>query len=246
MSKYTTGELAKLCNVTVRTVQYYDSRNILSPSELSEGGRRLYLDEDLKKLRIICFLRDVGISIKGIGELLNDEHPEKVISVLINEQQKLLFEELEEKKEKLNKVEVIKRELKSMDNFSVESIGDIAYMMENKKRLKKIHRVLFWGAGLPIEIIEISLIILWIVKGIWFPFVAFLPFEFVFGLIISKYYFEKVAYICPECHNIFKAKHIEGFLAPHTPRLRKLTCNCCGYKGYCVETVALSLSEQAK
>ena len=38
MSKYTTGEIAKLCGVSVRTVQYYDSRNILVPSELSEGG----------------------------------------------------------------------------------------------------------------------------------------------------------------------------------------------------------------
>lgn len=32
MSIYTTGEIAKLCGVTVRTVQYYDSRNILVPS----------------------------------------------------------------------------------------------------------------------------------------------------------------------------------------------------------------------
>ena len=47
MSKYTTGELAKLCGVTVRTVQYYDSRGILIPSELSEGGRRLYSEDDL-------------------------------------------------------------------------------------------------------------------------------------------------------------------------------------------------------
>ena len=37
MSTYTTGELAKLCGVTVRTVQYYDSRGILAPTELSEG-----------------------------------------------------------------------------------------------------------------------------------------------------------------------------------------------------------------
>lgn len=48
MSKYTTGEIAKLCGVSVWTVQYYDSRNILVPSELSEGGRRLYSEQDLK------------------------------------------------------------------------------------------------------------------------------------------------------------------------------------------------------
>ena len=44
MSKYITGEIAKLCGVSVRTVQHYDSRNILVPSELSEG-RRLYSED---------------------------------------------------------------------------------------------------------------------------------------------------------------------------------------------------------
>ena len=59
MSKYTTGELAKLCSVTVRTAQYYDTRGILIPSELSEGGRRLYSEDDLRCMKIICFLRVV-------------------------------------------------------------------------------------------------------------------------------------------------------------------------------------------
>ena len=41
MSKYTTGELAKLCGVTFRTVQYYDTRGILIPSEISEKQEKL-------------------------------------------------------------------------------------------------------------------------------------------------------------------------------------------------------------
>ena len=48
MSRYTTGEIAKLCGVSVRTVQYYDQRGILVPGELSEGGRRLYSEDDVK------------------------------------------------------------------------------------------------------------------------------------------------------------------------------------------------------
>ena len=40
--RYTTGEIAKLCGVSVRTVQYYDSKNILNPSAVTEGGRRIY------------------------------------------------------------------------------------------------------------------------------------------------------------------------------------------------------------
>ena len=51
--------MAKLCGITVRTVQYYDTRGILIPSAFSEGGRRLYSEEDLKRLKVICFLREL-------------------------------------------------------------------------------------------------------------------------------------------------------------------------------------------
>jgi len=93
MSKYTTGEIAKLCGVSVRTVQYYDSRNILVPSQLSEGGRRLYSEEDLKRMRIICFLREAGIPINGIGQLFSEEHPEKVISIELDKRLEKVLEE---------------------------------------------------------------------------------------------------------------------------------------------------------
>lgn len=52
---YTTGELAKLADVSVRTVQYYDQRGILSPTELTEGGRRLYTEADLDHLLLTGF-----------------------------------------------------------------------------------------------------------------------------------------------------------------------------------------------
>lgn len=98
MSKYTTGELAKLCSVTVRTVQYYDTRGILVPSELSEGSRRLYSGNDLKRMRIICFLRGLGISISSISELMTEEDdPEGVISALIAAQERTLRAELDER-----------------------------------------------------------------------------------------------------------------------------------------------------
>ena len=32
MTRYATGELAKLCDVTVRTVQFYDSKGLLVPT----------------------------------------------------------------------------------------------------------------------------------------------------------------------------------------------------------------------
>ena len=117
MSLYTTGEIAKLCGVSVRTVQYYDTRNILKPSELSEGGRRLYSEEDIKRMRIICFLREMGIAINSIEELLKEENTQAVISLLMEEQEKILLEELQERQIKLDLLMQMKKELKSINNF---------------------------------------------------------------------------------------------------------------------------------
>ena len=104
MSKYTTGEIAKLCEVTVRTVQYYDTRGILVPSELTEGGRRLYNDEDLRKMKIICFLRELDLPINSIADLLKEEDPGSVISLLLEQQRKQLKEEIGEREELLKKL----------------------------------------------------------------------------------------------------------------------------------------------
>ncbi len=235
MSKYTTGEIAKLCGVSVRTVQYYDTRGILTPSELTEGGRRLYSEDDFKRMKIICFLRDAGISINSIGELLSEDNPGSVISVLLEQQEQLLREEVNERQTKLDMLNGIKRELKSVENFSVESIGDIAYAMENKKKMKQLHAVLLI-TGIPMSILQWTSITLWIAEGMWWLFALYVLLFIPYGVLITNFYFKRVAYICPQCHEVFKPERKEALWARHTPTLRKLTCTCCGYKGFCVET----------
>ena len=235
MSKYTTGELAKLCDVSVRTVQYYDSRNILVPSELSEGGRRLYSENDLQKLKIICFLRSVDVPINSIAELFEEDNSEKVIAILLEQQKKECKDEMNECQKKLQTLDQIERGMKIMESFSVESIGDIAHIMKNVKKLRKT-RITMLAVGVIAELIEWATLILWIVKGIWIPFTVGLPIAVGLGVWITKFYFDRIVYICPECHTVFRPKFKEAFWANHTPTTRKLTCTKCGHKGFCVET----------
>ena len=237
MSMYTTGEIAKLCGVSVRTVQYYDSRNILVPSELSEGGRRLYSEDDLKRMRIICFLREAGVPINRIGELFGEAHPEKVISILLEQQEQELQAEISEGQMKLKIVENIKRELKEIPNFSVESIGDIAYVMKNKNKLKKMRWIMVL-TGIPVTALQWTAIILWITNGLWWLFAIWVGVAVFWGSAVSFYYFKRVAYICPECHQVFSPGFKEVFWAYHTPRMRRLTCPKCRRKGLCVEVYA--------
>ena len=236
MSKYTTGELAKLCGVTVRTVQYYDTRGILSPSELSEGGRRLYTDDDLRQLRIICFLRDMGLPIDAIGQLLAEEEPGRVIQLLLEQQEQEVRRQLAQSQSRLKKLEELLRQVRQQEQFSVESIGDIAYLMERRTQLKRVHTVMLL-AGLPMSLLEVTGVVLWIVTSVWWPCAVYLLLSVPFGILISRYYFQRVAYLCPQCHTVFRPALKEAFFARHTPSARKLTCGCCGYHGFCVETL---------
>ena len=170
MSKYTTGELAKLCGVTVRTVQYYDTRGILIPSELSEGGRRLYTDGDLRRLKIICFLRAMGLPIDAIAQLLAEEEPGRIITLLLEQQAQSLRREIARQQDKLEKVEALQRQAKQQEQFSVESIGDMACLMEKRTQLRRVHMILLL-TGIPMALLEVTGIVLWIAAGVWWPFV---------------------------------------------------------------------------
>lgn len=239
MSLYTTGELAKLCGVTVRTVQYYDSRGILVPSELSEGGRRLYSEADVRRLKIICFLRELGLPIDSISQILAEEHPEKLISILLDQQEEELKQELDEKQKRLRMLGELKEGLKGFQTLSVDSIGDMAYIMANKQELKRIH-VKLVCAGLPLTILQLAGIFLWIFRGDWRLFAVWAVLAVPLGIVISRWYFRKVNYLCPECHTVFRPSFWEAFWAGHTPVARKLTCPHCGHHGFCLEVAGSS------
>ena len=234
MSQYTTGEMAKACGVTVRTVQYYDTRGILTPSALSEGGRRLYDDGDLQKLKVICFLREIGLSIDVIGQLFMEEHPENVIEVLLEQQEQELRTERGALDAKLEKLAELQKAVADAKHFTVESIGDIAITVTNKKKLNRMYLMAFL-LGLPLVALQIAGVLLWALKGIWWVFALWAALAIPFAIVLSRYYYRHVAYVCPECHTVFRPTFKEMFFASHTPKTRRLTCTSCGHKGFCVE-----------
>ena len=121
-----------------------------------------------------------------------------------------------------------------MDHFSVESSPDIAQIMSGKKKMKKMHWMMVL-TGIPVTALQWWSIIRWIMTGSWWLFAVWAVAAAVWGTVVSRYYFKKTAYICPECHHTFKPTFKEAFWANHTPNTRKLTCTCCGEKRWCVE-----------
>ena len=101
-SRYTTGDIAKLTGVSVRTVQYYDAKGLLIPKKISDGGRRLYGTAEVERMRVILFLKGLGFKLEQIRSILSDERPERVLVDLLDQQTASLQSGIAELKKRLD------------------------------------------------------------------------------------------------------------------------------------------------
>ena len=54
---YSSGQFARLAGVSLKTIRFYDKKNILKPSYRNDSGARFYTEEDFAKLQQILLLK---------------------------------------------------------------------------------------------------------------------------------------------------------------------------------------------
>lgn len=64
------GELADRTGLSTRTVRHYDDVGLLHPTGRTEGGFRLYTQDDLQRLLVIRRMKPLGYSLEQMAELL--------------------------------------------------------------------------------------------------------------------------------------------------------------------------------
>ena len=64
------GQLAQRTGVTVETVRFYEKRGLIAAPQRSDSGYRQYTPETVKRVRFIQRAKEVGFTLKNIGELL--------------------------------------------------------------------------------------------------------------------------------------------------------------------------------
>ncbi|WP_030261968.1 MerR family transcriptional regulator [Streptomyces violens] len=90
---YSVGQVSGFAGVTVRALHHYDRTGLLSPSERSPAGYRLYSDADLARLQQILFYRELGFSLEEIEAILAD--PQANALEQLRARHRLLTEQLE-------------------------------------------------------------------------------------------------------------------------------------------------------
>lgn len=72
------GALSERAGVNIETIRYYERAGVLPKAERGDNGRRLYGDDDVRRLAFIRHARDLGFELKAVRELLTlQEQPER-------------------------------------------------------------------------------------------------------------------------------------------------------------------------
>ncbi len=128
----TVGEVAKKMDVTVRTLQYYDKEGLLSPSSVSEGGRRLYTYKDIVKLHQILSLKHLGFSLDDIkNRLILLDTPTEIANILA-EQAAAIQKKIESLSETFRELEALRDEVLQMQSVDFKKYADIIVNLQMK------------------------------------------------------------------------------------------------------------------
>ncbi len=68
-ARLSTGDLARGCDTTVRTIRFYEEAGLLEPAARTDGGHRVFDPDQLPRLQLIMDLREAGLSLQDIRAL---------------------------------------------------------------------------------------------------------------------------------------------------------------------------------
>ena len=110
-TNYTIGEIAELFGLAQSTLRYYESEGLLDPVQRNEGGRRIFTQKEIRRIRFILTLRNAGIPVEEIKQYVKLFH-EGVHT--IPERKQILVSRLDILKDEVNKLNAVIQDLEEI------------------------------------------------------------------------------------------------------------------------------------
>ncbi len=152
LSVWKVGELANATGLSIRTLHYYDEIGLLTPSQRTKSGHRLYTPEDVQRLLQVKSLRQLGFPLEEIRDMVHHDRytPAKVVAMHIDrireqiERQQKLCQRLEHVAAQLNskQPENVELFLKTIKEIDMVEAYDTYYTPEQKAALADRQRTL--------------------------------------------------------------------------------------------------------
>ncbi|MDF2716068.1 MAG: transcriptional regulator, MerR family [Paenibacillus sp.] len=74
------GQLSSSIGVSIRTIRYYEEVDILKPAKTTESNYRYYGRDEIEKLQLILFLKNLGFSLQTIKAVLTEDGQASILA----------------------------------------------------------------------------------------------------------------------------------------------------------------------
>lgn len=162
------------------------------------------------------------------------ELSEKILTLLLNEQEKLLTNEIDERQKQLEMITVIKESITGKASVSANTILDVEHIMEAKNRSRSMKKLNLVYVGVGIAAALGLAFMVWLAASrIWWGLAVYIAVATI-SLAISTLNLKDTDFICPKCDSIFSLSLMRAFFTTGGNKVRWMTCPDCGHKDWCV------------
>ncbi len=137
---YSSGEFARMAQITVRTVRYYDKQNILKPSLVTPTGARFYTEEDFARLQQIMLLKYLGFSLDDIRELTVNDSDYSYLEHSLEQQQNLVRDRIEQLQLVEQAIGETVTEIRQQQNVDWNRMRELIHLTGMENSLKAQYR----------------------------------------------------------------------------------------------------------
>lgn len=137
---YSSGEFARMAQITVRTVRYYDKQNILKPSLVTPTGARFYTEEDFARLQQIMLLKYLGFSLDDIRELTVNDSNYSYLEHSLEQQQNLVRDRIEQLQLVEQAIGETVTEIRQQQNVDWNRMRELIHLTGMENSLKAQYR----------------------------------------------------------------------------------------------------------
>ncbi len=121
---YQIGELASILDMSPRTIRYYEEVGLLNSIKRIEGAKRVYTDQDLRRLRFIKRLKLLGLTLVEMKELEDIYRIHKTNKKVLPKLLELLDRRMEEIDERIRNLKKLKTEIMSYREKIEEKLSE--------------------------------------------------------------------------------------------------------------------------
>lgn len=135
-NNYTISEIAKMSNITTNKIRFYEEKGLLLPIREKGNEYRKFNDQDIIRLQSILLYRAIGLTIRDIKNILDNNEKENCL-IHFNNQWELVNDEI-------HRLNVIRKSLENIiDKLYEETTeykidGQILDIINNSNELNNI------------------------------------------------------------------------------------------------------------